>query len=117
MAFRLSLFKTPEHRVFHYQPIFWDPKKEELERRIAEARSKHEAERLQKEAEEELEVRKRAVPGMSIRGAIQKAHAQQRRKAPHQGLIQTVVVISIVILCFCLVRFTDLLEVLYKALM
>ena len=36
MAFRISFFRTPKHRVFNYKPIYWDPEKEEFEERIKE---------------------------------------------------------------------------------
>lgn len=42
MAMRFSLFKTPKHRVFEYEPMYVDEKKErkeELERLVEEARS------------------------------------------------------------------------------
>jgi len=34
MAFRITFFKTPKPRVFHYSPIYWDPEKEEREERL-----------------------------------------------------------------------------------
>lgn len=39
MAFRISFFHTPKHRVFDYKPLYWDPKKEELEERVQKTRS------------------------------------------------------------------------------
>ena len=37
MAFRLSFFRTPKHRVFNYTPRHYDPDKEELHNRIRQA--------------------------------------------------------------------------------
>ena len=43
-------FNLPKHRVFNYQPVFYDPKKEDLDARIAKAeREKAEAEGKEKE--------------------------------------------------------------------
>ncbi len=30
----LSFFKTPKHQQFEYKPRYWNPRKEELERRL-----------------------------------------------------------------------------------
>ena len=38
MGLRLSFFKTPKNRVFNYQPLYYDERKEDLQERIARAR-------------------------------------------------------------------------------
>ena len=48
MALKFSFFRTPKHRVFNYQPLYYDERKEELEERIA--RAKEEAQRENWEA-------------------------------------------------------------------
>lgn len=37
MGLRLFLFHTPKHKVFNYQPVFYDEQKEDLKERIAKA--------------------------------------------------------------------------------
>lgn len=51
----LFFFKTPQHRVFNYQPLYYDERKEELEKKIENARRREKGE---------------YVPGESIRGAF-----------------------------------------------
>ena len=41
----LKFFKTPRHKQFTYQPRYWDPEKEELEKRVAAAKQEMEAEK------------------------------------------------------------------------
>ena len=38
MAFKLGIFKTPNHKVFNYQPLYYDPRKEELDEKVEMAR-------------------------------------------------------------------------------
>lgn len=40
----LKFFKTPKHKKFNYQPRYWDPEKEEFEKRVAAAKKEAEAE-------------------------------------------------------------------------
>lgn len=51
----LIFFKAPKHREFNYQPLYYDERKEELEKKIEKARRKDRGE---------------YVPGDSIRGAF-----------------------------------------------
>jgi hypothetical protein len=41
----LKFFKTPRHKQFNYQPRYWDPEKEELEKRVAATKKEMEAEK------------------------------------------------------------------------
>jgi hypothetical protein len=41
----LKFFKTPKHKQFNYQPRYWDPEKEEFEKRVAAAKQEAEAEK------------------------------------------------------------------------
>lgn len=49
-----KMFKLPDHSKFNYEPRFYDPEKEELERRIRLARMKT-------DSEEEFEKRIRSI--------------------------------------------------------
>lgn len=41
----LKFFKTPRHKQFNYQPRYWDPEKEELEKRVAAAKQEMDADK------------------------------------------------------------------------
>lgn len=40
----LKFFKTPRHKQFNYQPRYWDPEKEEFEKRVEAAKQEAAAE-------------------------------------------------------------------------
>lgn len=41
----LKFFKTPKSKQFNYQPRYWDPEKEELEKRVIATKKEMEAEK------------------------------------------------------------------------
>jgi len=111
MAFRLSLFKTPKHRVFNYQPLFYDPKKEELDNRVAKAMAELEEEKRAKRiaAGEDPRTREERLyyPGRSIRGSYQKALLGNRRRAGDNPWMRLIVIASIIALLVAAVYFAD----------
>ena len=99
MAFRISFFHTPKHRVFDYKPLYWDPKKEELEERVQKTRSLVAA---QKKNEN-----KPYVPGSTIRGSFSKSHEVKRKYPVRQKLIRSVVNISLELIMLAAVDFSQ----------
>lgn len=99
MAFRISFFKTPQHRAFHYSPLYWNPDKEEFEERVAHSREEAKAE---KETQE-----RHYVPGSSIRGSFKKNIEIQRRTPKNQGIIRWIVIVSLVVIMIAAVYFTQ----------
>lgn len=86
MAFRFNLFSTPQHhRVFNYQPVFYDPEKERLKEKL----KKVTAERELKEAQEaELnEPSKDYAPGSLIYGSLRDG-AYKRTKSEGGALLR-----------------------------
>lgn len=55
MGLNLGMFRTPRHKVFNYQPLYYDERKEALNERLEKARRKDSGE---------------YVPGENIRGAF-----------------------------------------------
>lgn len=89
MGFNLSFFKTPKHRVFNYQPLYYDERKEAMEERYARL---HEGE---KGKEREY------IPGKFIRGRFRKAVYENRRGASGSVILTRIIVmVTIVILFF-----------------
>lgn len=86
MAFRFNLFSTPQHhRVFNYQPVFYDPEKERRKERL----KKVAAERELKEIEEGKtpEPDKDYVPGSLIYGSLRDG-AYQKTKSEGNFMIR-----------------------------
>lgn len=86
MAFRFNLFSTPQHhRVFNYQPVFYDPEKERLKEKLRKVT----AERELKEAQEaELkEPSKDYAPGSLIYGSLRDG-AYKRTKSEGGALLR-----------------------------
>lgn len=86
MAFRFNLFSTPQHhRVFNYQPVFYDPEKERRKEKL----KKVAAERELKEIEEGKipEPDKDYVPGSLIYGSLRDG-AYQKTKSEGNALVR-----------------------------
>ncbi len=83
MAFNFSFFKTSKHRVFNYQPLYYDERKERMEERISNARSENQG----KSAD--------YVPGRNIRRNFRKALYENRRMPGSPLIMRIVVFISL----------------------
>lgn len=92
MGFRLSFFKTPKHRVFNYQPIFYDERKERMQERL-EAIEKEKAEKEGRAYHSE-----RYIPGKNIRGKMREARDNNKRHAMSPSLSRVVGLLSVAIL-------------------
>ncbi len=92
MAFRLSFFKTPQHRVFRYNPVYWDPEKEARDERLNPGPK---------------------PAGQLVRGSFQKALLNSRRHA--KGKVDTlrriITFITLAALIFAAFYFTKFLEI------
>jgi hypothetical protein len=119
MAFRLSFFKTPKHRVFNYQPLFYDAQKEDLNMRVSQAMAEREAELRAKKiaAGEDPRTREERLyyPGRSIRGSYQKALVGNRRRAGDNRWMRLVILGSIIALLVAAVYFADGIGLLLRA--
>lgn len=89
MSLRLSFFKTPKHRVFNYQPLYYDERKEELEERIARAEA---------EAEGEKQAGKNPnyVPGRNIRQNFRRNVSSNRRRPGSPFFMRIIVLLSMI---------------------
>ena len=106
MAFRISFFRTPKHRVFNYKPMYWNPEKEAFEERIKRTR---ETVAAQKKDED-----KPYIPGGSIRGSFRASYHVERRYPARQKLVRAVIVISLVVIMLMAVYFTQAFSYLFK---
>ncbi|HOO43237.1 MAG TPA: hypothetical protein P5167_07485 [Bacteroidales bacterium] len=106
MAFRISFFRTPQHRVFNYKPRYWNPEKEAFEERIRQSREKVAAEKHNED--------KPYVPGGSIRGSFQRRHEVERRYPARQKIIRAIIIISLIVIMIMALYFTQAFSYLMK---
>jgi hypothetical protein len=84
---RISFFKTPKHRVFNYQPRYWDPEKEAREERLENAKKPQ------------------------IRGSFQAALRQNRKHSGFGTAGRIIFLITVAALLFAAIYFTKVVEV------
>ena len=106
MAFRISFFRTPKHRVFNYKPRYWNPEKEAFEERIKQSREKVAAEKRNED--------KPYIPGGSIRGSFQHRHEVERRYPARQKIIRAIIVVSLVVIMVMALYLTQAFSYLFK---
>ena len=107
MAIRFTFFPTPQHKVFHYEPRYYDPRKERLEQLYEKYGKTPEG---MKKAEEELAAEQTAagadpaaqpasskdyVPGSRIRGAFTRSVEESRRAEGNQKVKKILTLITI----------------------
>ena len=81
MAFGIKFWHIPEHRVFHYEPRYYDEHKEhveELYKKYGKTMPGEEIEAMAREQGLTDETGKRYIPGMSIRGSFRKTYEEKR---------------------------------------
>jgi len=93
----LRFFKLPEHRVFNYQPLFYDERREALDKKIANA---------EKESKGEY------VPGANIKGSFEKIRFDSKRSKTANPLRRISGAISLLFLMVVLFFFAKFLGLL-----
>lgn len=82
MAFGFKFWHIPEHRVFHYEPRYYDERKEKLEeiyKKYGKTMPGKEIEAMaRKEGLIEEDTGKRYIPGMHIRGSFRRTYEEKR---------------------------------------
>lgn len=92
MGLNFSFFKTPRHRVFNYQPLYYDEQKEKMDERVTDA----DRERAKREGIDWKN--DRYIPGKSIRGSIRNVNEKNRRHSMSPSTRRVVTIVSILIL-------------------
>ncbi len=89
MGLNLGIFKTTRHKVFNYQPLYYDERKEALDEKIEKARRKEKGE---------------YVPGESIKGAFSKrVRYDVKRSKSRDSIIRLISIIALVIFMIALI--------------
>ncbi len=80
MAFGFKFWHIPEHRVFHYEPRYYDERKERLEALYKKYGKTMPGEKIDEMARKEglIEEEKRYIPGMHIRGSFRETSESKR---------------------------------------
>ena len=82
MAFGFKFWHIPEHRVFHYEPRYYDECKERLEeiyKKYGKTMPGSEIEAMaKKEGLIEEDTGRRYIPGMHIRGSFRQTYEEKR---------------------------------------
>ena len=81
MAFGIKFWHIPEHRVFHYEPRYYDERKEKLEelyKKYGKTMPGEEIEAIAKKEGLIDETGKRYIPGMHIRGSFRQTYEEKR---------------------------------------
>ena len=81
MAFGIKFWHIPEHRVFHYEPRYYDERKERLEELYKKYGKTMPGEEIEAMAKKEGlidETGKRYIPGMHIRGSFRQTYEEKR---------------------------------------
>ena len=82
MAFGFKFWHIPEHRVFHYEPRYYDERKERLEeiyKKYGKTMPGSEIEAMaKKEGLIEEDTGRRYIPGMHIRGSFRQTYEEKR---------------------------------------
>lgn len=98
MAFRLTFFKIPEHRVYSYKPRYYDEAKE----RIQEAEEKYHPKESQSG---------KYIPGLGIREAYRKGVVEGRKRqaggTKTNGLILFVTLILLFVAAYYLAKLLE----------
>lgn len=88
MSFMFSLFRTQKHRVFNYQPLYYDERKEALDEKLEKARKKETGE---------------YVPGEHLRGAFRRGKIELKRSNKHDSVRRFATLIALVLFMVALV--------------
>ncbi len=90
-------FKTPKHRVFEYKPLYYDPRKEELDEKIENQRKRDAGE---------------YVPGDHIRKGFNRIKFDSKRSKGTSPVVRFLTIVSIAVLLAALLYFTDAIKLL-----
>ena len=82
MAFGFKFWHIPEHRVFHYEPRYYDERKERLEEIYKKYGKTLPGEQIEEMARKEglleEDSGRRYIPGMHIRGSFRQTYEEKR---------------------------------------
>lgn len=120
----ISFLPTPKHRVFHYEPRYWNEKEEKMKERYAkygkeydpktpwEGKGPDDAET--KEPEVKNHLRDGYVPGILIRDAYRNGIDSNRRKTTNTKVRTIIIIVSLLLAFVAVYYFTMGINVLLQ---
>ena len=114
----ISFFKTPSHRVFHYEPRYWDERKERREQVRQERREQVRQEALREKALKEGKEWKDESyqPGRYIKGRLQEQARNSRRGSLSKNLTRIIGLVSVAIFLAFLIYFAKYFTVFMESM-
>ena len=108
MAFGIKFWHIPEHRVFHYEPRYYDERKERLEelyKKYGKTMPGEEIEAIAKKEGLVDDTGKRYIPGMHIRGSFRQTYedkrlSKEKENSPMSIVKKLVLVLTAVAIAF-----------------
>ena len=104
MAFGFKFWHIPEHRVFHYEPRYYDERTEKLEeiyKKYGKTMPGEEIEAIaKKEGLVDEDTGKRYIPGMHIRGSFRRTYEERRLSEEKENSAMSIVKKVILALTF-----------------
>ncbi len=94
MAFGFKFWHIPEHRVFHYEPRYYDERKERLEeiyKKYGKTMPGEEIEALARREGLTEEKERRYIPGMHIRGSFRRTYEEKRLSSEKENSAMSIV--------------------------
>jgi hypothetical protein len=113
----ISFLPTPKHRVFHYEPRYWNEKEEKMKERYAkygkeynpntpwEGKGSDDAESTESEPKNHLR-EGGYVPGVLIRDAYRNGIDSNRRKTTNTKLRTIIIIVSLLLAVIAVYYFT-----------
>ena len=120
----ISFLPTPKHRVFHYEPRYWNEKEEKMKERYAkygkeydpkspwEGKGAEDPEAAEPEVKNHL--RDGYVPGILIRDAYRNGIDSNRRKTTKTKLRTIIIIVSLLLAVIAVYYFTMGINVLLQ---
>jgi len=111
----ISFLPTPKHRVFHYEPRYWNEKEEKMKERYAKYGKEYDPKSPwegkedaseKNETEVKNHLRDGYVPGILIRDAYRNGIDSNRRKTTNTKLRTIIIVVSLLLAFVAVYYFT-----------
>ena len=122
----ISFLPTPKHRVFHYEPRYWNEQEEKMKERYAkygkeydpktpwEGKTPEVKEEDGRQGEARNHLRDGYVPGVLIRDAYRKGLDTDRRKSSVTWLKPVIIAVTLILAFVAVYYFTQGINILLQ---
>lgn len=110
MGINISFFKTAKHKVFNYQPLYYDERKEHID----ELKKEIEKEKAAKEGK--VIENKEYVPGENLRGNLRNAIEHNRKHSLKPSTSKIIAFVTLLIFFVLLIYFAQYFGLFLKLL-